>query len=419
MNTRLVLTALATVALGYSALIGAGVVGDDGRTAEAGSPYLNGQYWPNWAYLPLSTLPAYNCTTYDVSAGITAWNNTGLVSMGSPIGTSDCSGNDRVAFVYGQLGDYCAVCEGYVINFTIYRSVRNPETGAIGFLQIYRSEVYLKPGLPQLGPTTVAHELGHVVGLSDQYAGGENPYCSGGPASLMDLCGYATPQQQDIDWVTWEYRVPPAAPDSFNALVATFNRVNLTWVDRSHNERSFNIERTENSGPWVPTASVSRDGQSYAHGTSPNVSYCYRIRGVNDWGFVGAWAYSPCRTTPHALGIPRAAFGGYQVNVCWAAVSGSGATSYTMYYRRWNNGSPRTSIKTVSPNTTCYGANIGTWSLSIGDAYHFAVRACNSYGCSLYRDIDNNGAAYWEWIPCSTQAGCSGGGTGNTYYHSH
>jgi len=430
MKTKLLLAALAIVALGCSAVIAAGVMGNRARPAEAGSPYLNGQYWPNWAYLPLSTLPAYNCTAYtdrvidsvrvdEVAEGIAAWNNTGLVKIGSPVSTTDCSGNQRVVFVYGQASEYCSVCEGYVINPSTYRSVRNPETGAVGFNEIYRSVVYLKPGLTRLGPTTIAHELGHVVGLTDQYAGGNNPYCSGGPASLMDLCGKTVPQQQDITWVTWEYRAPPAAPDSLSASVAAFNRVNLTWTERSHNERKYAIERSSNSLPYVSMGSVSRDAQSYGDSAAPNNSYCYRIRGVNDWGLAGPWVYSPCRTTPHALGIPRAAFGGYQVNICWAAVSGSGATSYTMYYRRYNNGSYRTLTSKVNPNTTCYGANIGTWNLSTGDAYHFAVRACNSYGCSLYRDIDNNGAAYWQWIPCYTQTGCSGGSSGNTNYHSH
>jgi len=440
MNAKLLLALLATVALAWGTLVATGVTGKHTMTAEAhtGSPYLNTQYWPNWAYLPLSTLPAYNCTAYyyrqidsvyvdEVAEGITAWNNTGLVKIGSPAvfpdGDSNCAGLQKVAFVYGVDSDFpCTVCQGKVVPTYITRSVKNPETGAVGMMQLTRSEVRLKRGLTRLGLTTVAHELGHVVGLTDQYAedASGNPYCSGDPAaSLMDLCGKTVPQQQDITWVTWEYRVPPAAPDSFNASVAAFNRVNLAWTDRSHNERKFAIERSSNSLPYVSMGSVSRDAQSYGDSAAPNNSYCYRIRGVNDWGLAGPWVYSPCRTTPHALGIPRAAFGGYQVNICWAAVSGSGATSYTMYYRRYNNGSYRTLTSKVNPNTTCYGANIGTWNLSTGDAYHFAVRACSAYGCSLYRDIDNNGAAYWQWIPCYTQTGCSGGSSGNTNYHSH
>ena len=85
--------------------------------AQAGAPYLNAQYWPKWAYSPLEQLPGKNCTEYDVSGGIDDWNDTGLVSIGSPSDEDECESDGYLNFKYG--GPACAGCEGQVFNYTI------------------------------------------------------------------------------------------------------------------------------------------------------------------------------------------------------------------------------------------------------------------------------------------------------------
>lgn len=384
-----------------------------GRIADAAAPYLNGQYWPNWAYLPLTTPPAYNCTPYDVSGGISAWNNTTLVSIGSAAPATDCTGDQRVNFEDPAEHSWCGVCQGEVHNFTIFRQVKNPETETVGYYQITRSDVHLKWGLKQLGPTTVAHELGHVVGLTDQYSYDQNgnPVCSGGTASLMDLCGYTTPQTQDIAYVTWAYRRPPFSPDSFGATAIAFNRVSLTWVEGSHNERRFRIERSLNGGAWTWVEDAARDAQNWGDPAQPNTSNCYRVRAENDWNNVGPWVYSPCPTTPHAVGTVSGVFNGSNISMCAGRISGSGATSYKFLTYRWSTAQAIT--RTVSDNQSCYGAVLWLGSLA-NDYWHLAVAGCNAYGCSGYRDMTNPNQ-YWTLMP----GGGSGGGSGSTNYHSH
>lgn len=390
-----------------------GLGGGDGVVEATGAPYLNTQYWPNWAYLPLASLPAYNCTEYDVSGGIATWNNTGLVSIGSAVTATDCTGDQRVNFDAPAGHSWCGVCQGEVHNTVERREVKNPETGVVPYYQNTRSIVDLKAGLSQLGPTTVAHELGHVVGLQDQYhldANG-NPVCSGGPASVMDLCGYTAPQQQDTDYVRLAYQRPPFSPDSFSATATAFNRVSLTWVDRSHNERRFRIERSVGGGGWTFVGNGSRDSGSWGNTTTANTNNCYRIRAENDWGTVGPWVYSPCPTTPHAVGVVSAVFSGSNISMCAGRISGSGATSYRFLTYRWSTGQPIT--RTVADNQSCYGAVLWQGSLA-SDYWHLAVAGCNAYGCSGYRDMTNPNQ-YWTYMP----GGASGGGSGNTNYHSN
>jgi len=416
-NVRNLLVAvgiLVLAALGWPG--GSAPFGNQASVAEAsGAPYLNNQYWPNWAYLPLTTLPAYNCTPYDVSGGIAAWNNTGLVSIGSPVPATDCTGTQAVVYFDAPTGHaWCSGCEGQTHNTIVPTPSRNPETGAIPYYQITSSRVDLKAGLSQLGASTVAHELGHVIGLVDQYHddGNGDPVCSGGPASLMDFCGYAAPQQQDIDYVTWAYRRPPFPPDSFSASATAFNRVNLTWVDRSHNERLFRIERSVNSGAYQPSGTAARDAGAFGNTTTAATNNCYRIRAENDWGNVSPWVYtSLCPSTPNAVGVVGGVFSGSNISMCAGRISGSGATSYKFLTYRWSTSQAIT--RTISDNQSCYGAVLWQGSLA-SDYWHLAVAGCNSYGCSGYRDMTNPNQ-YWTQMP----GGASGGGSGDTNYHSH
>ncbi|MGH7622184.1 MAG: hypothetical protein ACREMU_07580, partial [Gemmatimonadaceae bacterium] len=354
------------------------------------------------------------CTPYDVATGVSAWNATGLVALGTPVHASDCTANQQVNFQTPTGHSWCSGCQGEVHNDLVYRAVRNPESGAIGYYQITRSIVHLKAGLSKLGTTTVPHELGHVIGLTDQYltdANG-NPYCSKGVPSLMDICGYTTPQAQDTNWVTTAYRRAPFEPDSINASSPAFNVVNVTWVDRAHNERQFRVERSVSGGGWAFVGNAARDSSGWNDIVAQaHTNDCYRARAENDWGGVSGWVYSPCPTTPDAVGTVSGVFNGSAISMCAGRVSGSGAASYKFLTYRWSTG--QTIATTIGDNQSCYGAVLWQSSLA-SDYWHLAVAGCNAFGCSGYRDMTNPNQ-YWTAMP----GGGSGGGTGDTNYHSH
>jgi len=193
--------------------------------------------------------------------------------------------------------------------------------------------------------------------------------------------------------------------------VTAFNRVSLTWTDRSHNERRFRIERSVNGAAWIWVGDASKDSKTWGDTAQANTTNCYRVRAENDWGSVGPYAISPCPTTPHAVGVVSGVFNGSNISMCAGRISGSGATSYRFLTYRWSTG--QAIWRTVSDNQSCYGAVLWQGSL-VSDYWHLAVAGCNAYGCSGYRDMTNPNQ-YWTQMP----GGGYAGGSGNTNYHSH
>lgn len=105
-------------------------------------------------------------------------------------------------------------------------------------------------------------------------------------------------------WVTgapFNITPPPApsAPSGLVAVASSANNVNLTWVDNSNNETSFEVERgSDAGGPFNLLATVGSNIVTYADASVlPLTQYCYRVRAV---GVGGASSYSDvsCVTTP-------------------------------------------------------------------------------------------------------------------------
>jgi hypothetical protein len=64
----------------------------------------------------------------------------------------------------------------------------------------------------------------------------------------------------------------------------------LSWTDNSDNEEGFEIERSENGGPFNLLTTIGADTSTYQDMTvGPAMSYGYRVRAVNG---TGASAYS-------------------------------------------------------------------------------------------------------------------------------
>ncbi|MEX0324511.1 MAG: M6 family metalloprotease domain-containing protein [Puniceicoccaceae bacterium] len=76
--------------------------------------------------------------------------------------------------------------------------------------------------------------------------------------------------------------VPPAAPSGLVATAASYDSINLSWVDNSTDESSFRIERSPEGTSWSEISSVSADVTSYTDtGLSPSTTLFYRVRAAN------------------------------------------------------------------------------------------------------------------------------------------
>ena len=91
----------------------------------------------------------------------------------------------------------------------------------------------------------------------------------------------------------------PVGPGGLNVTATSYNRLNITWDDLSDNESGFEIVRsTSLTGTFLPIGSTSSNTAFFADtiGLSPNTSYWYKVRSINQFGqseFIsvleGAW----------------------------------------------------------------------------------------------------------------------------------
>ena len=83
---------------------------------------------------------------------------------------------------------------------------------------------------------------------------------------------------------------PPAAPTQIRATPASYNQINVNWIDNSTNETGFEIYRaTAPGGPWaiVQTTAAGSTTFSDTQGLLPNTQYYYRVQAINQYGGSG------------------------------------------------------------------------------------------------------------------------------------
>jgi hypothetical protein len=80
---------------------------------------------------------------------------------------------------------------------------------------------------------------------------------------------------------------PPAAPDGLTATAVSSSGIDLSWNDKSDNESSFKIERSDDTDPlsYTPLDTVNANVTSYSDtGLSALTTYWYRVSAFNDDG---------------------------------------------------------------------------------------------------------------------------------------
>jgi hypothetical protein len=106
--------------------------------------------------------------------------------------------------------------------------------------------------------------------------------------------------------------VLPLPPTDLTAVgtvdAALVPRILLNWTDASHNEASFELERSTGAGAtFEPLANLSADAEKWEDLTvTPNVTYRYRVRAVNEAG-PSAWSNLAVETGPPPTPQPPAA----------------------------------------------------------------------------------------------------------------
>jgi len=91
--------------------------------------------------------------------------------------------------------------------------------------------------------------------------------------------------------------LPPLPPSNLTAYTISSSRINLNWIDNSHNETGFKIERSTNSTNWLLKDSVGSNIVTYADtGLTGNTVYFYRVYSYNPTG-VSAYSNIAIATT--------------------------------------------------------------------------------------------------------------------------
>ncbi len=177
---------------------------------------------------------------------------------------------------------------------------------------------------------------------------------------------------------------PPADPSglSATAVVATTDKINLTWTDAATNETGYEVWRSTNDNTnFGKIADLGANSTSYqSGGLASNTTYFYKVRAVNSGGEsnfsneTSALTY-PDAPTSLAVGVPAAPDGQTKLTLSWNAPSGS-LTGYDLEYATNSNftGSLVASFTTASPYTLS--------GLTQNTTYFLRLRAKNATGSS-------------------------------------
>lgn len=175
--------------------------------------------------------------------------------------------------------------------------------------------------------------------------------------------------------------VAPEAPTALVASALSTSQINLTWVDNSTTETSFQIERslTTGTGFALVTSTLPNTAAYSDVSLAPGTTYYYRIRATNTGG------NSPYTSEAFAITLPPAPNPptdlivtalGSSVSLTWSDVSNN-ETGFEIE-RSLTAGSGFSLITTTSANITSY---VDT---DVIDAtqYYYRIRSINSGGNS-------------------------------------
>jgi hypothetical protein len=167
---------------------------------------------------------------------------------------------------------------------------------------------------------------------------------------------------------------PMPAPTSLAATATSSTEVDLTWIDQSTTETGFEIHRDEQ-----PYATAPAGAESYtATGLSPETTYTFRVRAVNDSG-TSDWSNTDDDTTFPAppTGLGATATSSTTVELAW---SNHSAVATQVRIEQREVGGEFSEIALEPASSTSYEDT----GLTPETQYEYRVRACDGGFCSDY-----------------------------------
>ena len=180
---------------------------------------------------------------------------------------------------------------------------------------------------------------------------------------------------------------PPDNPSHLVAVCVSKSQVNLFWIDESHDEDKFVIERE--IGPSDSYAEVARTNagiESYSDtGLTSETLYYYRIRAYNhDGGCSGPSNEVPVMTfLNEPTGLTSTAISATQIDISWT--DNSSKEDGFKIERKEGLAGTYTQIDAVLSGITSYS----DISLTSGITYYYRVKAYCTSASSIYSGETN------------------------------
>jgi titin len=180
---------------------------------------------------------------------------------------------------------------------------------------------------------------------------------------------------------------PPTAPGGLTGAAVGTSRIDLTWVDNSGSETSFELHRTVDLGggfdDWTALWTAGRDATGRSDsGLTPGGRYRYRLRACNTAGCSG-WVESAVLQLPLAPPVLiESVVSMTDVEILWS--DGNANVARYQIRRRTHSGEAWGAfgiIATDLPPTTVRYWDSGLTALT---RYEYGIRACNTGGCSAW-----------------------------------
>lgn len=183
----------------------------------------------------------------------------------------------------------------------------------------------------------------------------------------------------------------PATPGRLHAKAISPTEIELRWGDLSDDEERFELQRRIRNpdGNWTTIVNAAPGATKYTDATvDPGTTYQYRIRACNVAGCSSRRASADI-TTPSVpirpsdlSGTPNRVDDQMGIDLTWTDASANESTF--VLTRRMND----TGTWGQWNPLTLPGANSVSYrdtGVDAGVTYQYRIRACNTYGCSVWR----------------------------------